>query len=220
METLWYRSLTAGKSAYRVASGGTGCNTAATTDGCLADNWYSVDLVANDDDGNLANGTPDACRIWAAFNAHGIACGAQPPCSGTGGPTPTPTPTALPTATPTPTPTPMPTATPTPSACGGTSVSGFLSFGGDLDFWPGSSGYTSAAGTQVGMLHGTSLSEPDFDLYLYRSTDGGATWSSVAQSIGVTDDEFITYSGIAASYRWRVYSWSGSGNYTLCYSHP
>ncbi|MBL9031100.1 MAG: hypothetical protein JNM80_05275 [Phycisphaerae bacterium] len=36
-------------------------------------------LTINDDDGNLANGTPDQSRICAAFAAHGIACG------GTGG---------------------------------------------------------------------------------------------------------------------------------------
>jgi hypothetical protein len=81
MDRIWYASLTPSKSAYRVASGGT-CNLAASVDGCAATNWYTVFLPADDDDGNLANGTPNACRIWDAMNAHGIACGTRPACSG------------------------------------------------------------------------------------------------------------------------------------------
>lgn len=80
MDSIWYRSLTPSKSAYRVASGGK-CNPAAVVDGCGAQNWYTVYLSVDDDDGNLANGTPNGCRIWDAFNAHGIACGARPTCT-------------------------------------------------------------------------------------------------------------------------------------------
>ncbi|WP_386069199.1 PKD domain-containing protein [Tahibacter sp. UC22_41] len=81
MDKIWYASLTPSKSAYQVASGGK-CNASATVNGCGANNWYTVYLAADDDDGNLANGTPNACRIWDAFNAHGIACGTRPACSG------------------------------------------------------------------------------------------------------------------------------------------
>jgi hypothetical protein len=80
MRQLWYDSLFPTKSAYRVVSGGQ-CNPAAAVDGCGASNWYTVLLAADDDDGNLANGTPNGCLIWQAFAAHGIACGAQPACS-------------------------------------------------------------------------------------------------------------------------------------------
>ncbi len=111
MDSIWYESLTPSKSAYRVVSGGT-CNASATVDGCGATNWYTVFLAADDDNGNLSDGTPNGCRIWDAFSAHGIACGTRPACS-IGGPTPTPTP-APPTPTPTPTP-PAPTPTPTPT---------------------------------------------------------------------------------------------------------
>ncbi|MDC8012426.1 PKD domain-containing protein [Tahibacter soli] len=83
MDKIWYGSLTPSKSAYRVASGGK-CNTAASVDGCGSNNWYTVYLAADDDNGNLADGTPNACRIWDAFNAHGIACGTRPACSGGG----------------------------------------------------------------------------------------------------------------------------------------
>ncbi|MBZ0111153.1 MAG: hypothetical protein K8J08_01700 [Thermoanaerobaculia bacterium] len=87
MDAIWYGSLTPSKSAYRVASGGL-CNPSATVDGCGSTNWYTVFLPADDDDGNLANGTPNACRIWDAFDAHGIACGARPQCSTTCTPAP------------------------------------------------------------------------------------------------------------------------------------
>ena len=80
MDRIWYGSLVPSKSAYRVASGGT-CNVNAEVDGCGATNWYTVFLAVDDDDGDLSNGTPNACRIWDAFDAHGIACGARPPCS-------------------------------------------------------------------------------------------------------------------------------------------
>jgi subtilisin-like proprotein convertase family protein len=80
MDRIWYGSLTPSKSAYRVVSGGT-CNASATVDGCGANNWYTVFLASDDDDGNLANGTPNGCRIWDAFTAHGIACGTRPACS-------------------------------------------------------------------------------------------------------------------------------------------
>ncbi len=114
MDELWYESLTANKSAYQVTSGGK-CNPTASVDGCAATNWYTVYLATDDDNGNLADGTPNGCRIWDAFNDHGIACGARPVCSA-GGPTATPTATRTPTppaATSTPTPTRTPTATPT-----------------------------------------------------------------------------------------------------------
>jgi trimeric autotransporter adhesin len=80
MDAIWYKSLTPSKSAYQVAAGGK-CNPAATVNGCGATNWYTVYLAADDDDGNLANGTPNGCRIWDAFTAHGIACGARPTCT-------------------------------------------------------------------------------------------------------------------------------------------
>ena len=81
MDSIWYGSLTPSKSAYQVAAGGK-CNPSATVNGCAATNWYTVYLSVDDDDGNLANGTPNGCRIWDAFNAHGIACGSRPACSG------------------------------------------------------------------------------------------------------------------------------------------
>lgn len=81
MDGIWYGSLLPSQSAYQVQDGGQ-CNPKATVNGCAATNWYTVYLAVDDDDGDLDNGTPNACRIWDAFNAHGIACGERPVCTG------------------------------------------------------------------------------------------------------------------------------------------
>lgn len=45
------------------------------SDSCGSGTWYHRMRVADDDDGNLANGTPHAAAIFAAFDRHDIACG-------------------------------------------------------------------------------------------------------------------------------------------------
>jgi hypothetical protein len=42
----------------------------------------------------------------------------------------------------------------------------------------------------------------------------------VAASEGPSASETITYTGTAGYYEWEVYSYSGSGTYTLQISHP
>ncbi len=67
-DKLWYKS--------RLNSGGNAYNCALpNSDGCAATSWFSKIRTADDDDGNLANGTPHAAAIFAAFNRHKIACG-------------------------------------------------------------------------------------------------------------------------------------------------
>ena len=55
-------------------------------------------LTADDDDGNLNDGTPHMTAIFAAFNRHGIACNTPSPQNSgcAGGPTQTTTVTATP----------------------------------------------------------------------------------------------------------------------------
>ena len=67
-EKLWFKS--------RQGSGGNAYNCALpNSDGCNAGSWFNDLRNADDDDGNLANGTPHAAAIYSAFNRHKIACG-------------------------------------------------------------------------------------------------------------------------------------------------
>ncbi len=68
VDQLWYLS--------RNGSGGNAYNcSGASSDGCASTSWFSKFRQIDDDDGNLANGTPHAAAIYAAFARHGIACG-------------------------------------------------------------------------------------------------------------------------------------------------
>ncbi len=94
-DRIWYESVYDTGSAYQIVSGGQ-CNTAANIDGCGGNNWYTVMLAVDDDNGNLADGTPDGDLIWNAFHGHGIACGAAaPPVFTTCVPPAIPAPTAV-----------------------------------------------------------------------------------------------------------------------------
>ena len=60
----------------RLGSGGNAYNCALpSSDGCGAGSWFTKYRNIDDDDGNLANGTPHAAAIYAAFARHGVACG-------------------------------------------------------------------------------------------------------------------------------------------------
>ncbi len=66
-EKLFYKS--------RQGSGGNAFNCSLpNSDGCGANSWFNEIRNADDDDGNLSNGTPHAAAIFAAFDRHGIAC--------------------------------------------------------------------------------------------------------------------------------------------------
>jgi hypothetical protein len=49
--------------------------------GCDARSAYTLALFGDDDDGNLANGTPTGCKIWDGFAAVNAACGTRPLCA-------------------------------------------------------------------------------------------------------------------------------------------
>ena len=94
---------------------------------------------------------------------------------------------------------------------------GTLSGAGDADIHPnGSYYYSSVSGTHRGWLSGAAGT--DFDLYLQKWN--GWYWSTVAVSESATSEEQITYTGTAGYYRWRVYSYSGSGGYTVWIQRP
>ncbi len=73
-----------------------------------------------------------------------------------------------------------------------------------------------AAGAALnGRLSGPDAA--DFDLYLQRRATDGTTWSNVASSTSGGSTEAINATGSSAyRYRWRVYSYEGSGAYTFC----
>ena len=94
---------------------------------------------------------------------------------------------------------------------------GILSGTGNSDYHPnGTYYYSSVSGTHRGWLRGPS--NADFDLYLQKWN--GFFWSTVARSEGVTSEEQIAYTGTPGYYRWRVYSFSGSGTYTFWLQRP
>lgn len=102
-------------------------------------------------------------------------------------------------------------STPPPPSSGET-YTGTLSSTGQSSYHPGTAGFSYAGGTLRGTLTGPS--NADFDLYLQRRNSLGS-WTTVARSESATSNESITYSASAGTYRWWVYSYSGSGSYTL-----
>jgi hypothetical protein len=83
----------AGNRLFYLGSGNIGlwyaCACGVSSDGCGATSGYMQWLAADDDDGNIANGTPHMTALHAAFNRHGIACNTPAPVNGgcSGGPT-------------------------------------------------------------------------------------------------------------------------------------
>lgn len=95
-----------------------------------------------------------------------------------------------------------------------TSVSGTLSGTGASYY---SAQYSaSVSGAHTGKLTGPSGT--DFDLYLQKWN--GSSWAVVARGETSTSTENVSYNGTSGSYRWRVYSYSGSGSFTLCTTKP
>jgi hypothetical protein len=67
VDRLWYQSRQgAAGPLYQCVEGGGG--------GCFVNSLYAALLTADDNDGNLANGTTHMPWIYAALNRHGIAC--------------------------------------------------------------------------------------------------------------------------------------------------
>jgi subtilisin family serine protease len=101
---------------------------------------------------------------------------------------------------------------------GGTfTYTGTISTSRTSSFQPGTSGYSSSvSGTHSATLTGPSGT--DFDLYLQKWN--GSSWATVASSLGSTSTENVSYNGTAGTYRWRVYSYSGSGTFSLTTTRP
>lgn len=78
--------------------------------------------------------------------------------------------------------------------------------------------YTSStSGTHDLLLYGATGT--DFDLYLYQANKKGR-YNLKSSSATASSDEAISYSGTKGDYRIDVKAYSGTGDYTLCYSLP
>ncbi len=89
LERLWFLSRSSSTTGFSCTNVGT-----FTSDGCNAGSWWKAMRAVDDDDGNLANGTPHGGALFAAFNRHGIACPSDPGANVTfSGCTPPPMPT-------------------------------------------------------------------------------------------------------------------------------
>tara|TARA_R110000823_G_scaffold315700_1_gene450614 strand:+ start:24215 stop:26056 length:1842 start_codon:yes stop_codon:yes gene_type:complete len=98
-------------------------------------------------------------------------------------------------------------------------TSGTLSGTNAQAYSPSSSGFSSGGGQFRGFLEGPA--NADFDLYLERL--GGfifQSWSVVAAGETNSSDEAVTYNGNAGTYRWRVKSFNGGGDYILYTDNP
>jgi subtilisin family serine protease len=112
---------------------------------------------------------------------------------------------------------PPPPPPPDDDPCTGCAhYTGSLSGTGASSYQPGGTWYQSVAGTHRGWLRGPAGT--DFDLYLQRWNGFG--WSTVARSESATSEEAIAYAGTSGYYRWRVYSYSGSGAYDFWLIRP
>lgn len=98
-----------------------------------------------------------------------------------------------------------------------TEYMGSLSGTGTSQYQPNGTYYfSSASGIHRGWLQGPA--NADFDLYLQKWN--GFSWVTVAVSESVTSTEQIAYTGTIGYYRWRVYSYNGSGAYTFWLQRP
>jgi subtilisin family serine protease len=115
--------------------------------------------------------------------------------------------------------TPPPPPPPPPTGCGlAESYSGSLSGTNAFAILPNGTSYTvTKSGTHRGCLVGPTTA--DFDLALQKRSSTG-TWKNVAVAQTTSSTENVSYSGTAGTYRWRVYSYSGSGSYVFGMTRP
>ncbi|QQD18372.1 S8 family serine peptidase [Spongiibacter nanhainus] len=97
-------------------------------------------------------------------------------------------------------------------------TSGQLSAGGRI-YLPSSNGFYSDGGQFRGFLRGADGT--DYDLYLEKLVGFlFASWTVVASSELPESEEAIDYQGNFGTYRWRVQSASGSGEYDVYIDNP
>lgn len=73
LDRLWYATRGTASAAFSCTPGAV-----YTSNGCNVGSWWKALRAADDDDGDLSNGTPHSCALFAAFDRHGIACDTDP----------------------------------------------------------------------------------------------------------------------------------------------
>ncbi|WP_374973186.1 S8 family serine peptidase [Spongiibacter marinus] len=99
-------------------------------------------------------------------------------------------------------------------------TSGTLTGSNDNEYSPSSGGFSSNGGQFYGLLEGPANADFDLILEKYSRRLFFSSWSSVASSETASSNEEVTYNGTSGTYRWRVKSYSGSGDYTLYTDNP
>ena len=74
VDRLWYLSRVSATGAFTCVK----TTSPWTSNGCGTGSLWKTMRAVDDDDGNLANGTPSSASLYAAFNRHGIACTSDP----------------------------------------------------------------------------------------------------------------------------------------------
>ncbi len=100
-------------------------------------------------------------------------------------------------------------------------AAGNLSGSGDADYYSSAAGFESNGGVFEAWLEGPGSA--DFDLALEKYSSSlffGDSWSQVASSESTSSSEQISYTGGAGTYRWKVLSYSGAGDYSVYYLTP
>jgi hypothetical protein len=93
----------------------------------------------------------------------------------------------------------------------------YLTGDDDVDVQPCNTSFTlGGSGTIKGWIEGPYWS--DFDLFLDKWN--GSSWAQVAGAFTTNSTESITYSGTAGTYRFRVFSFDGDGEYRFWYQRP
>jgi hypothetical protein len=158
-DKLWYSTRGNTSKAYGATNSGSGY-------ACTSTNWYPAFLAANDDDGNLANGTPDAQQIFDAFSPHDVACTTQVHTSTVSGPTISTTPTV---------------------SGSGTTGSAVLSWGAVTGATGGYAIYRNPLGTTFGY---TKIGTSTTTSYTDSQVVSGVTYYYAVQAAGATSSSF------------------------------
>ena len=100
--------------------------------------------------------------------------------------------------------------------CGGTNFAGSLGSSGASNFHTSAEGFNAGSGLYKAVLNLPSGSQ--FGVRLEKKK--GRKWNIVASSSRTGSTETVDYNGSSGTYRWSVYSTTGSGSYSLCAVNP